>query len=141
MIDPSKHDSDAHSRIQRITQSISGITPEKLENSLSEVTDGLALAFDATALALGLTMLTMFLSFMVERAEQAILDTVDRYTDRAVGVLDKNADGKMAMTRVTLRPSVVFGGAPPSAEQLRDLHEKAHERCFIAESAVHKGAS
>jgi hypothetical protein len=27
-----------------ITQSISGITPEKLENSLSEVTDGLALA-------------------------------------------------------------------------------------------------
>jgi biopolymer transport protein ExbB/TolQ len=65
-----------------ITQSISGITPEKLENSLSEVTDGLALAFDATALALGLTMLTMFLSFIVERAEQGILDTVDRYTDR-----------------------------------------------------------
>ncbi len=59
---------------------------------------------------------------------------VDRYTDRAVGVLDKNTDGKMAMTRVTLRPSVVFGGAPPSAEQLRDLHEKAHERCFIANS-------
>src|SRR5207237_7353430 len=65
-----------------ITQSIFGITPEKLENSLSEVTDGLALAFDATALALALTMLTMFLSFMVERAEQAILDTVDRYTER-----------------------------------------------------------
>src|SRR5262249_27166870 len=42
-----------------ITQSIFGITPEKLENSLSEVTDGLALAFDATALALGLTMVTM----------------------------------------------------------------------------------
>jgi organic hydroperoxide reductase OsmC/OhrA len=59
---------------------------------------------------------------------------VDRYTDRAVGVLDKNADGKMAMTRVTLRPSVAFSGAPPSAEQLRDLHEKAHERCFIANS-------
>jgi biopolymer transport protein ExbB/TolQ len=64
-----------------ITQSISGITPEKLENSLSEVTDGLALAFDATALALGLTMLTMFLSFIVERAEQAVLDAVDRYAD------------------------------------------------------------
>lgn len=65
-----------------ITQSISGITPEKLENSLSEVTDGLALAFDATALALGLTMVTMFLSSVVERAEQAILDAVDRYADR-----------------------------------------------------------
>jgi biopolymer transport protein ExbB/TolQ len=65
-----------------ITRSISGITPEKLENSLSEVTDGLALAFDATALALGLTMLTMFLSLLVERAEQAVLDAVDRYADR-----------------------------------------------------------
>jgi biopolymer transport protein ExbB/TolQ len=65
-----------------ITRSISGITPEKLENSLSEVTDGLALAFDATALALGLTMLTMFLSFLVERAEQAVLDAVDRYAER-----------------------------------------------------------
>src|SRR5438105_5790578 len=65
-----------------ITQSIFGITPEKLENSLSEVTDGLALAFDATALALGLTMFTMFLSFIVERAEQAIVDTVDRYAER-----------------------------------------------------------
>ncbi len=65
-----------------ITQSIFGITPEKLENSLSDVTDGLALAFDATALALGLTMFTMFLSFLVERAEQAVLDTVDRYAER-----------------------------------------------------------
>jgi organic hydroperoxide reductase OsmC/OhrA len=60
--------------------------------------------------------------------------SVDRYTDHAVGVLDKNADGKMAMTRVALRPSVVFGGVRPSAEQLRELHEKAHERCFIANS-------
>jgi biopolymer transport protein ExbB/TolQ len=65
-----------------ITGAISGVTPEVLENSLSTVTDGLALAFDTTALALGLTMLTMFLSFVVERAEQSILDRVDRYADR-----------------------------------------------------------
>jgi biopolymer transport protein ExbB/TolQ len=65
-----------------ITQSISGITPEKLEHDLSSVTDGLALAFDATALALAMTMLTMFLSFLVERAEQGALDKVDQYVDR-----------------------------------------------------------
>src|SRR5262249_18046275 len=65
-----------------ITKAISGVTPERLENDLSTVTDGLALAFDATALALGLTMLTMFLSFLVERAEQGVLDLVDRYSDR-----------------------------------------------------------
>jgi biopolymer transport protein ExbB/TolQ len=65
-----------------ITGAISGVTPEVLENSLSTVTDGLALAFDTTALALGLTMATMFFSFLVERAEQGVLDAVDRYTDR-----------------------------------------------------------
>ncbi len=65
-----------------ITGAISGVTPEKLEASLNEVTDGLALAFDCTALALGLTMILMFLSFMTERAEQSVLDAVDQYIDR-----------------------------------------------------------
>jgi organic hydroperoxide reductase OsmC/OhrA len=60
---------------------------------------------------------------------------VDRYTDRAVGVLAKNRDGKMAITRVTLRPEIAFGaGTQPTREQLDELHEKAHERCFIANS-------
>ena len=65
-----------------ITQSISGVTPEKLENDLNQVTDGLALAFDTTALALALTMITMFFSFIVDRAEQGVLESVDRFADR-----------------------------------------------------------
>src|SRR5439155_13759177 len=65
-----------------ITGAISGVTPEVLEKSLSTVTDGLALAFDTTALALGLTMITMFCSFIVDRAEQSVLEQVDRYADR-----------------------------------------------------------
>ena len=64
-----------------ITGAISGVTPEVLEKSLSQVTDGLALAFDATALGLALTMVTMFLGFVVERAEQSILEAVDRYAE------------------------------------------------------------
>lgn len=65
-----------------ITQAISGVTPEKLESDLSYVTDGLAMAFDTTALGLALTMITMFVSFIVERTEQGILDAVDRYADQ-----------------------------------------------------------
>jgi biopolymer transport protein ExbB/TolQ len=65
-----------------ITASIAGITPEKLEHDLSSVTDGLALAFDATALALSMTMITMFFSFLVERAEQSTLDAIDQYVDQ-----------------------------------------------------------
>jgi hypothetical protein len=46
------------------------------------VTDGLSYAFDATALALSLTMITMFCSFLVERREQSILEAVDREVER-----------------------------------------------------------
>jgi biopolymer transport protein ExbB/TolQ len=64
-----------------ITQSISNVTPETLEKNLDQVTGGLALAFDATALGLGLTMLTMFLTFLVERVELGVLERVDQYAD------------------------------------------------------------
>jgi len=59
--------------------------------------------------------------------------TVNRYTDQAEGVLEKNHAGRMAVTRVTLRPAVEFDH-PPSPKVLAELHHKAHERCFIANS-------
>ena len=65
-----------------ITGSIANVTPDRLEHNLSSVTDGLALSFDATALALSLTMIAMFCSFIVERAEQSVLDAVDVYVDQ-----------------------------------------------------------
>jgi hypothetical protein len=65
-----------------ITEAIAGVTPEVLEQSLSSVTDGLALAFDTTAVALALTMVIMFLSYVTDRAEQGVLEAVDRYADR-----------------------------------------------------------
>jgi biopolymer transport protein ExbB/TolQ len=65
-----------------ITDAISGATPEVLEKNMSHVTDGLSYAFDATALALSLTMITMFCSFLVERREQTILEAVDREVER-----------------------------------------------------------
>lgn len=60
---------------------------------------------------------------------------VDSYTDAAVGVMEKNGDGKLAMTRVTLRPDVKFSGERiPSAKDIAALHHEAHEECFIANS-------
>ncbi len=61
---------------------------------------------------------------------------VDNYVDEAEGVLEKNADGKMAMTRVTLRPRVTWAGEPPDEATLADLHHRAHEACFIANSVT-----
>jgi organic hydroperoxide reductase OsmC/OhrA len=66
---------------------------------------------------------------------------VDDYGDEAVGSMGRNAAGKMAMLSVTLRPRVRFSGAQlPSRAQIMQLHERAHEECFIANSvttAVH----
>lgn len=60
---------------------------------------------------------------------------VDRYADAAVGVMAKNAEGKTAMTVVTLRPEVQFSGERlPTREQIEQLHHEAHEECFIANS-------
>lgn len=60
---------------------------------------------------------------------------VDRYVDDAEGVMEKNADGKVAITRVTLRPAVEFSGEKlPTRAELDGLHHEAHEKCFIASS-------
>jgi organic hydroperoxide reductase OsmC/OhrA len=60
---------------------------------------------------------------------------VDNYSDEAVGVMEKNADGKLAITRIALRPKIAFAGAKaPSAAEVDALHHKAHEECFIANS-------
>jgi organic hydroperoxide reductase OsmC/OhrA len=60
---------------------------------------------------------------------------VSRYHDLADGVMAKNADGKLAMTLVTLRPEVAFAGAKqPTRDQLDALHHRAHDECFIANS-------
>lgn len=59
---------------------------------------------------------------------------IDDYRDEAVGELGKNARGRLAMTRIVLRPRIAFAGTPPSPEALAALHHDAHERCYIANS-------
>lgn len=60
---------------------------------------------------------------------------IDRYQDDAVGVMAKNADGRLAMTQVTLRPDVVFSGEVlPSRDEILAMHHEAHDECFIANS-------
>ena len=56
------------------------------------------------------------------------------YRDEASGVMGKDERGRVAMTRITLRPKIEFAGEAPDAEALARLHHEAHERCFIANS-------
>jgi organic hydroperoxide reductase OsmC/OhrA len=59
---------------------------------------------------------------------------VDGYHDEAVGRMGRDADGRMAMLEVVLRPAVRFAGRSPDATALERLHHAAHDECFIARS-------
>lgn len=60
---------------------------------------------------------------------------VDRYCDAATGLLDKNSDGKLVISVVTLRPDVRFSGDKlPTNDDIEQMHHAAHEECFIANS-------
>jgi organic hydroperoxide reductase OsmC/OhrA len=60
---------------------------------------------------------------------------VDRYEDNPVGTLERNAERRFFMSVVTLRPKITFSGEKqPTGEELEQLHHKAHEECYIANS-------
>jgi organic hydroperoxide reductase OsmC/OhrA len=60
---------------------------------------------------------------------------IEHYADEAEGTLEKNAEGKLAITTVVLRPTVRFTGEKqPDAAALDALHHAAHSACFIANS-------
>ena len=62
---------------------------------------------------------------------------VDGYEDNAIGFLEKNANGRLAMTRVDLHPEIAFSGVTqPTQADLDSLHDKAHRECFIANSVT-----
>lgn len=75
------------------------------------------------------------LTFLAIACKQKFV--LESYEDEAVGHMEKNAQGKMAITRVELHPKIKWGGErEPTAEELDKLHHAAHDNCFIANSVV-----
>jgi organic hydroperoxide reductase OsmC/OhrA len=65
--------------------------------------------------------------------------SLDSYIDDAVGFMEKNEAGRLAITRVTLRPKIVWTeGVTVSSADLETMHHEAHEGCFIANSVTTK---
>lgn len=85
---------------------------------------------EAFVAALSSCHMLWFLSLAVKRGW-----VVDAYADHAIGTLGRNEDGKVAMTRVVLRPATTFSGASvPSSTEVAEVHHAAHEACFLASS-------
>ncbi|MEZ8320451.1 OsmC family protein [Vibrio splendidus] len=73
------------------------------------------------------------LTFLGIAAKQKYV--IDSYVDDAIGVLEEDESGCSSVTKVTLRPEIVFSGIKiPTAKQLEKLHHLAHKNCFIANS-------
>ena len=85
---------------------------------------------EAFVAALSSCHMLWFLSLAADRGFR-----VDHYVDTAEGTMGRNAEGRMAMTEVVLRPAVAFApDAQPGDEAFAALHHAAHEACFIANS-------
>jgi organic hydroperoxide reductase OsmC/OhrA len=75
------------------------------------------------------------LTFLAISAKKRLV--VTSYEDDAVGFLEKNANGKLAVTRAVLRPKVTWGkNKTPTKEEVESIHQSAHSHCFIANSIL-----
>jgi biopolymer transport protein ExbB/TolQ len=128
-----------------ITMAIANVTPEQLDSSLGEVTGGLAVAFDTTALALGLSILLVFASFLIERSEQQLLAEIEDFSIRHLpgvfGVSSSNGDAPIrgiepatakiladALDAVATRQAAIW------EEQLGELRTRWESLLQIAEN-------
>jgi biopolymer transport protein ExbB/TolQ len=86
-----------------ITMALNAVDLQAPDKSMLEVLNGLGLKFDTTALALGLSMVLMFVHFSVERAENSLLERVDRQVQEELAgrfvVVSADAEGQFAGVR------------------------------------------
>jgi len=60
---------------------------------------------------------------------------VDTYQDKAIGIMKKNSNGNIYISKVTLRPEIKFyGNRTPDVNEVKEIHHSSHEQCFIANS-------
>lgn len=83
--------------------------------------------------ALAASVASCHMLWFLALAQQAGFD-VASYDDSAEARMGRVAPGRIAVTRIVLRPDIRFAGREPSAEELAKLHDDAHARCFIANS-------
>jgi organic hydroperoxide reductase OsmC/OhrA len=73
------------------------------------------------------------LSFLAIAARKRL--TLDAYEDDAVGFMAKNDEGRLAVTKVILRPRIVWApGSQVAPAELDRMHHQSHRECFIANS-------
>ncbi|HFB65038.1 MAG TPA: OsmC family peroxiredoxin [Aeromonadales bacterium] len=60
---------------------------------------------------------------------------INHYQDRPVATLAPNAEGRMMVDTITLKPKISFE-VEVNEQTVEKLHESAHKHCFIANSLL-----
>jgi len=106
---------------------------QTIRNSAAADFGGEAGASNPEELLLAALSSCHMLTFLAVAANRGYV--IESYEDHATALLEKNAEGNMAVTHATLTPKVQFGGdKQPSAEDYARMQERAHAACFIANS-------
>ena len=85
---------------------------------------------EAFVAALSSCHMLLFLSIAAKRRF-----VVDTYIDNAIGIMEQDENGRFSISKVVLRPEIVFSGdKQPSKEQVKKMHHQSHTQCFIANS-------
>lgn len=127
-----------------ITMAIAELSPEALEESLPEVTSGLGVAFDTTALALGLSMILMFVQYVVDKSEQALLAAVDGWLAHALAgrfqVMGGAQDPQVAQVKRIADAMVLATErlVQQQAELWRATIDEAHQRWTQLTAGAHE---
>ena len=67
------------------------------------------------------------LTFLAIACKQKFV--LDEYVDDAVGIMEKNSEGRLAITRVTLRQRLKFSvEKQPTAQEIEEMNHGAHEQ-------------
>lgn len=119
-----------------ITVAIANLSPTQMEN-ISGVVAGLGTAFDTTATALALSMLLMFLQFLIDRSEQGLLARVDAIVwGSLAGRFQSTAGGDAAAVAVARLGDTLARGLErlldAQAQAWTSLEQSARERLAAA---------
>ena len=93
---------------------------------------------DPEAMLVGAVSSCHMLTFLALAAKKRLV--VESYTDHAsgeLGTLETDHGKHQAVTAITLRPDVTFGGPEdkrPDAATIDAMHQKSHDHCFYANS-------
>ena len=118
-----------------ITLAVAKLSPQQIETSITEVTAGLGVAFDTTALSLGLSMVLMFAMYLTSRIETRLVADVDaKVSAEMVGRFEhfggSDGGGQLALLRrmtdrvVESSEQLVAG----QAELWKSTIDEAHQR-------------